>query len=73
MQSRKQKDSVHSLEYGPSQSSPEVLICRLESLSKKGMGQAGEGQTDSTSHTTHLKVCLGSVFPFPLCLWIFSH
>lgn len=48
-------------EYGPR---PEVLLCRLESLSKKGMGQAGEGQTDRASHTTHLKVCWGSFFFF---------
>lgn len=67
VQSRKQKDSVHSLltevEYGPRQSSPEVSLCRLESLSKNGMGQAREGQT---GHPTPLiPKCLGKPRPCP--------
>lgn len=48
MQSRKQKDSVHSLptdaEYRPRQSSSEVSLCRLESLKERH--EAAWGRTD---------------------------
>lgn len=69
MQSRKPKYSVHSLlidaEYGPRQSSPEVSLCRLESLKERN--GAVWGRTDrQTGHPTPLIwKCLGKPRPCP--------
>lgn len=54
MQSRKPKYSVHSLlidaEYGPRQSSPEVSLCRLESLKERNGAVWGRTDRQAIPH-----------------------